>query len=233
MSSSNVTLHRRPDLWYGKYRYSLRLKLVEASCLRSFEDKHIAKTLEARRRWGRRMMDSAGLFSPAPGSWRWQTLEITDQDEQNLYAMRDVLTDLSQPYHKTIYGDWMYIYTNDGAVLDRIQALPFLDPRTMERGEIEQHGTSGHVMLKNPQYQYRTYLREMRLEPGQELSFRNWIKSQQDIKLSPSLRRWCEWETRYLSGYYFFDHDSLGVVTMLNMIVPRAIRKTLPCEKAK
>lgn len=233
MSGPKVTVYRRADLWYGKYRYSLRLNLIEATCLRSYDSKQISATLAARRRWGRRMMDCPGLFSPAPGSWRWQKLEITADDEANIYAMRDVLVDLPQPYHKTIFGDWMYIYTNDPAVLDLIQSLGFLDPAKMERGEIEQHGTPGRIQLKNPKYQYRTYLKEVRLESGLEIRLRNWLVAQQDIKLSPSLRRWCEWDTRYLSGYYFFDHDSMGSTIMLSMLAPQVIRKTLLFEKAK
>lgn len=231
MSSSKII--RRADLWYGKYRFCLRLYLNEAHCLRSYDDKQIAKSLDMRRRWGRRMMDTQGLFSPAPGSWRWQELEITAEDEANLYAMRDVLVDQTQPYHKHIAGDWMYIYSNDPYLLDQIQDLRFLDPSKMERSEIVQQGTPGKIQLKNPKYQYRTYLRDIGLEPNQRKRLQDWLAAQQDIKLSPSLSRWCTWDVRYLESYYFFDHDSKTILSMLGMIMPEVVRKTLEFEKAK
>lgn len=233
MSLSNVVAYRRADLWYGKYRYSLRLKLTEANCLRSYDSKQIAKTLDMRRRWGRRMMDTQGIFAPAPGSWRWQELEITAEDEDNLYRMRDVLVDQTQPYHKHIVGDWMYIYTNDSAMLDQIQSLEFLDPAMMERREIEQQGTPGKIYLKNPQYQYRTYFRCVSIDHAYRKRLQDWLAAQQDIKLSPSLSRWCTWDVRYLESYYFFDHDSKTILSMLGMIMPEVVRKTLEFEKAK
>lgn len=228
-----VTVYTRPDLWYGKYAYSLRIRLPEAHCLRSLDPKKIAHTLESRRRWGRRMMDTQGLFAHSPGSWRWQELEITAEDEANVYAMRDFLVSETLPYHKTIFGDWVYIYANDPEILDRIEQLTFLDRSCMTRGEIHQHGTSGHVQLKDPKHLYRTYLRDQQIDINHAESLRSWLLSQQDLRLSPSLKRWLEWKSNWLAGYYFFDHDSLAVTTMLNMIIPGIIRKTLPTEKAK
>lgn len=227
-----VTEYTRSDLWYGKYSLSLRIRLPEAHCLRSLDTKKIAHTLESRRRWGRRMMDTQGLFAH-PGSWRWQELEITAEVEDNVYAMRDFMLSISRPYHKTIYGDWMYFYTNDPATLDQIEQLKFLDQSAMSRGKINCQGTPGYVRLKNPKYQYRTYLKTMQLEPNRAISLRTWLASQEDIQLSPSLKRWLAWESCWIEGYYFIDCDLSTVTTMLNMIVPGVTRKTLPIEKAK
>lgn len=227
-----VTVHTRSDLWYGKYNYSLRVRLPEAHCLRSLDPKKIAQTIESRRRWGRKMMDTRGLF-PNPGSWQWKEIEITQEIEDNVYAMRDFLANEPQPFYKTIFGDWMYIYASDPGVLDRVEQLDFLDRSTMARGEIQRQGTAGYVQLKDPKHLYRTYFRAVQIEPERAESLRNWFTSQQDIRLSPSLKRWVSWQSRWLADYYFIDHDSRTISTMLNMIVPGITRKTLPTEKAK
>jgi hypothetical protein len=52
--------------------------------------------------------------------------------------------------------------------------------------------------------------------------------AQEQIRLSPSLRYWCENDGQWLYTYYFLDHASASTVDMLQIIAPNIIRCTLP-----
>lgn len=234
---SNIKIHHRPDLWHGKYDHSIRIWLHEAACMRSMDRERVKKAIQRRREWGRRMVTTmAGINGKQPGAWRWQSLEIGEQDEARVLAMLDFLLAERREYRKAISGDWVYFYSTDPTFIDDIENLPWLERRTaIQRSQIHLTGTPGTVRLNESHYQYRTYFRGyMRLSDQQEISLAQYLSRATDIRLSPTLETWTRIQSKpYIGDYFFIDHDDLGILTMLSIMVPGIIRRTKPIEIAK
>ena len=224
-TNSNNALIRvqeyRTDPWYGKYYYCVRVYLPEALALKSTSHSGIDHRITTRREWGRK-------FTKNPGFWHteWNSVEITDQDVKNLHAMYDFLLDRRDQNKIMISMDWMYIYTNDHAMIDAVCDLDFLSkPVKIIRCELQ--GESGTICLKNPRHQYRSYLRYRKLSQSIAESLRNYLGNQESIRMSPSLKNWVtgsRWDI--VQDHLFFDHDDLSITSMLALISPGITRKT-------
>lgn len=232
---SKIKIHRRPDLWHGKYDHCIRVWLHEAPCLRDItkDRERIRTQIQRRRDWGRRLVATMG--GKQPGSWRWDSLNVTDVDENNIMSMLDFLLAAKADYRKHILGDWMYFYSNDAAFIDSIEALPFLEHRKMQRSRIELSGTPGTVVLQESPYQYRSYFRGyMKLSDRQIDALQRYLAQQEDIRMSPALATWVQGSrTHYIGDYFFIDHNDMGTITMLSLMVQGIIRRTKPIETAK
>lgn len=130
-----------------------------------------------------------------------------------------------------MHANHLYVYTNDLDLFDRIERTGI--GRLIDTTQAQTAGRPGTLILKNPRYQYRTYLREIRLEPHVADSLQRFLKNQQSVRLSPSLQWWIDQGYYRALSYYFIDHDDPGVLTMLSMIDPRLIRKTVEITAAK
>lgn len=233
---NKTKIHRRTDLWHGKYNHCIRIFLREAPCLRDINqtpDK-VRAHIQRRRDWGVKL--SANLNPKQPGSWFNQGLEITAEDENRVLSMLDFLRTSTAAYRKVISGDWMYFYSADPGFIDSIETLSFLERRgAIQRSRIDLQGTSGTVRLQESPYQHRSYFRGyLRLTDQQNQALQRYLTQNPDIRLSPALKEWTENMRQYYIGDYFFiDHSDMGIVTLLSLIVPGIIRRTKPIEIAK
>ena len=92
------------------------------------------------------------------------------------------------------------------------------------------------VMLKEPRFKYRSYLRSRRVTPEEVAILKNWVEAQQgEIQPSGALKQFMNREASrwylpvdYTADYYYFDHNDPRYVTMLAMVLPVPIRKTVP-----
>ena len=179
--------------------------------------------MRARREWGRK------IHQRQPGSWYWSQLEITDADVANLHSMCDFLLDDDRERKLVIAGSWFYFYTNDFSFLQAVAALPWLDQDRLQCTQIELHGQPHAVVRQQPRHRMRTYFRSMILDEPKRDTLARILRQQQDIRLSPSLQQWVDhprW-SRTLD-YHFIDHDDSGIITLLGLVEPRLIRRTLP-----
>ena len=98
------------------------------------------------------------------------------------------------------------------------------------------------ILLKNPQYQYRTYFRGRSLGKTQKARLAAWVATQgDDIAASKSLQAFLEietkparvywWRSDATESYYYIEHNSLQYETMLSMVCPGMVRKTFPIVK--
>ncbi len=162
------------------------------------------------------------------GSWRnaWQPVRITDEDVMALHSMCDFLLTDTTPRKIMISDDHLYVYANDPVIYQRIQdhGLALIT----QLSEVQLTGTPDTVCLKRSDHAMRSYLRSRKLATATATSVRQWLMAQDSVRLSPSLRYWCENEGRWLFTYYFLDHDSASTVDMLQLIAPDIVRCTLP-----
>jgi hypothetical protein len=90
------------------------------------------------------------------------------------------------------------------------------------------------VVIRNPEYQYRTYFREREVSDDRKATLINWLEAQKGaVRPSPATRQWLKnskshWRSRYMQRYYYVEHDSLQYETMLSLVIPGHVRKTVP-----
>lgn len=221
----------RTQLWFGKYDHCVRFSMPEASVLRYLSHKKIEHIIGLRREWGKRMMTSAN-----PGSWlrAWAKVEITDQNVEDLHTMCDFLTADTRDRKLVISSDVVHLYTTDPTLVRDIMAMPYIvDPVYTQAVAV---GTPNTVRLKQPKYAFRTYFRGMSITPEQHASLISFISAQPDIHPSPSVRWFMSikfTKTQRMFEYYFIDHNDERLMTIMGLVVPGIIRKTVPIQAYK
>jgi hypothetical protein len=162
------------------------------------------------------------------GSWRdgWEPVRITDENVMALHSMCDFLLADTTPRKIMISDNHLYVYANDLAIYQTIVDTGLA--LFTELSEIQLIGIPDTVHLKRSDHVMRSYLRSRKLENATAASLRKWLVAQESVRLSPSLRYWCENEGRWLFTYYFLDHDSTSTVDMLQLVAPGIVRCTLP-----
>jgi hypothetical protein len=100
---------------------------------------------------------------------------------------------------------------------------------------------AGVVQLQESKYAYRTYLRERKYTKDQRDMLANFLHSRRDtLRPSPALSEWANGtfvgyirNLSYSRSYYFVDHDHPNEGTMLSLVLPGIVRKTMPIETTK
>lgn len=230
MSNSNPAPkpHRRTDLYYGRYRYCLRGYQAEFHCLRELNHARIDNIMAARREWGRKIQHRQ------PGSWYWSQLEITQEDVDNLHAMCRFLLGDDRERKLVISGSWFYVYTNEIEFLADVMALPWLDQDRLQLTQVELFGQPDTIVRHEPRHRMRSYLRSMILDERRRETLGQLLAQQRDIRLSPSLQHWVDhprWSRTM--DYHFIDHDDASIITLIALVEPRLIRRTLPIVQHK
>lgn len=212
----------RTDLWFRSYGYMAKLTVNESSALRRLDHAYIDRVIQARRGWGRRIRRQ-------PGSWAgiWEPLDISDQDVAILHVLCDFFLKTAGSHRITIGWNTIYCYTDDFSVIERLHDLPFL-AGLIAVSKVELKGKPNTVLLDHSDYQYRTYMKFLRLGTEIATSLKTFLCAQSDIKPSPSFKNWILGSNNILRDHYFIDHDSTSTIAMLNLINPTLVRKTLP-----
>jgi len=210
----------RQRLWFDRYSWAMRFQLSEASALRVLDHAKIDRVIDVRRSWDRRAVVQ-------PGSWWVRDRYISDEDQLNLHAACDVFLSVQDKIKLMLSGSQVHVYTNYRDIEDSIRKIPGITDLTIrEAVDIQK---SAQVYLKNPQHRYRSFLRNSKITPEQSNTLGNFLKSQQDIRLGPALDYWVKNQGYYRTqDYFFIDHRDMSLITMLNLVVPGMIRKTLP-----
>jgi hypothetical protein len=216
------TAVNRAAPWHGQWHFCGRFHLAECHALRRLDHDWIDRVIRVRRLWGQRPSLNYG------GSWRnaWEPVRITDEDVQALHAMCDFLLSDPTPRKIMIRDNNLHVYANDQ---DLYQCIIEQELATfVGLCEVNLTGSPNTVRLRSSDHGLRSYFRGRKLDASTARSVRTWLLAQQSVRLSPSLRYWCENKGTWLFTYYFLDHDSASTVDMLQIIAPGIIRCTLP-----
>jgi hypothetical protein len=107
-----------------------------------------------------------------------------------------------------------------------------LTNKTYARAEISRPKNT--IQLKNPRHSNRSYLQMIKLTAQQKQQLVDFFHNQQSqIRLSPSLKSWTTQSFNRTQDYFFIDHNSLSWLTMLSLVQPGIVRKTLHIIPAK
>ena len=150
-------------------------------------------------------------------------LLITVEQEQHLY---NFVNDFSDPkytsgrmvisVHKGVF------YFNDVDLINDIKQLSYLSK--VQIYQCVPHSAAGEIYLKNSKYQYRSYFTNI-YDKKHILDIAN-VVNHNGFHASAVVRDVNQtfWSIR---NNYFVDHNAMSELTMLHLIVPGCIRKTV------
>ena len=219
-------------LFYDLYNYCLGFYLEEVSCLRRLDHAYIDDTMERRRQWREIAQQRWVNGRQKHGvilrrSWK----EITEKTVADLHVLAEHLLTAQSDYKLVVSVNQGYIYTNDLPLIDQLSDLPELSYKIYTQAQITRPKNT--IALRNPRHQFRTYFKLVKLTKEQKDHLMNFLHSQKHIRISPGLTRWLDCPFNRSQDYFFVDHNSESWLTMLNLVHPGIVRKTMHIIAAK
>ena len=222
----------RSTLYYNQYEYAISLNLYSASCLRNLNDLQFERAIRTAKSWDSQDRGVTRGSNPWTGTAR----------ESALREVRDVLLAESKPFKPVISYNIITVYTNNVGLAKKIRQVQ-LNNLGVAMHLVRQAVLSkpaGVIQLKESRHGYRTYLKERRYSKDQKTLLLNFLNQRADtLRASTSLSDWLKgynlWGRNidYSRSYYFVDHDHPNEGTMLSLVMPGIVRKTMPIETAK
>ena len=219
-------------LFYNRFEYVLSFTLDEASALRDLDHEEIDRTIERRKEWRsiamQRWQKSNNSFSNILGRRR---KEITDKTVENLHALANILLTTISDYKLVVSVNQGYVYTNNLTLIDQLDNLGCLDCKSYSRADINRPQNT--IQLKTPRHQFRSYFKIAKLTTEQKAHLTGFLLNQQTVRISPALKAWITGSFNRTQDYFFVDHNEMSWLTMLSLVRPGLIRKTMQIIQAK
>ena len=228
LSLYKIESDHRSSLYYDQYEWCVTLQIAEANCLRNLEQKRFDQAILNAKRWRQEIVSYAQLPSE-----RW-----TYEKEQALREARDCLLAETEPFKTVVSYNTVCIYTNHLVLADHLEADGF-ELRLVRQARLTK--PANVVQLRESQYAYRTYFRERRINLEQRNMLANFLNSRRDtLRVSTALDNWVNGKFigyvrnhSYSRAHYFVDHDHPNEGTMLSLVMPGIVRKTMPIQTTK
>ena len=163
------------------------------------------------------------------GSWQWHIFRhpITEHTISNCHKAHKHLKSIKERYKlKTTY-DYGYLYINDLESAKNLLSSPGVTIDSVKQVIVDRPKNT--MVIKSAKHNLRTYLKTQSIEIDQKQILINFLKSINNIRLSPGLEEWTTKYNnyRYITDNYFVDHDDDGFLTMLALVSPIKIKKTV------
>jgi len=224
---------RKDRLFYNQFEYCIGFCLDEASCLRYLDHGQIDALIERRRQWQEITQQRWVNGQQKHGIiLRRQWRPITEKTVADLHAVAEQLLIASSKFKLVVTVNQGYVYTNDLALIDVLNAMPELTHKSLTQALVTR--AKNTMQLKNPQHQFRSYFKLTKLTTIQKDQLMNFLHNQQShVRLSPALQRWLTQSFNRTQDYFFVDHNTENWLTMLTLVQPGIIRKTMHIIPAK
>lgn len=227
-------LVRKDRLFYDQFEYCIGFHLDEASCLRQLDHDYIDNVMARRKQW-REIAQQRwvnGRQKHGIITSRRYHKEITDKTVEDLHAVAQQLSDTTAAYKLVVTLNQSYVYTNDLNLIDQLSAMPELTYLSYTRAVVSRPKNT--IQLKDPQHAFRTYLKRLKLQSQQKDNLMDFLHNQQEhVRLSPALRHWFDLSFVRTQDYFFVDHNAESWLTMLSLVHPGIVRKTMHIIPAK
>jgi hypothetical protein len=220
-------------LFYDQFEYCIGFYLDEVSTLRELDHARIDDVIERRKAWREIAQQRWVNGQQKHGTimrrhWR----DITEQTQADLHSLADVLLTTVAPYKLVVSVNQGYVYTTDLALIYQLEAMPELKHKTYARAQISRPKNT--IQLKNPRHEFRTYLCSIKLSALEKQILIDFLQNQQaHTRMSPGLKNWINDPFTRTQDYFFVDHNGLSWLSMLSLVRPGIIRKTLQIVAAK
>lgn len=213
-------------LFYDQFEYCLNFFLQEVSCLRELDHDAIDYNISRRKMW-REVARQRWQNNPhAKNIMGYRRDEITDQTVQELHELAEVLLKSGKQFKLVVSINTAWVYCNDFDFLQELSELDTLKFCAFSRAVITRPKDT--VKLKKSCYKFRTYLKYEKLNSQERYHLEEFLINQHDsVRLSPGLIEWMDRSFNVVQDYYFVDHNETSWLTMLNLVRPGLIRKTM------
>jgi len=158
----------------------------------------------------------------------WHTPEV---ELVSVLEVTQGLIDLGPKIKLTSSWNNMFVYTNNADDYERIQKIPHATVGSYRKALVTQ--PAGVLLRRNPKYQYRSYFREKRMDPEQGQQFLQFVISRGDyfnLDYTTRMRLGLGRHRYPFARHSYIEHNSPLDVTMIEMVMPGAIRQTLPIQ---
>jgi hypothetical protein len=220
----------RGSKFYKKYQWCVAWNQPEVNTLRNSLDEY--KTEQAianaryweHQRWNRSYGRTTEFQS-----------QITTSVVNDIHRVRTLLAQNSD--HKRMLSvGYISVYTDDDSFKDQLLALAKTISHRMVVRQAQVIYPEDSIVLQEPKYRFRTYLRSRKITSENIDTLKNWVQAQgNELRPGPGLEYFMKTQKggyfkipNWTMDYHFFDHNDLRYETMLRMVLPVAIRKTVP-----
>ena len=213
-------------LFYSRFQYCLGFSLDEATCLRELDHANIDNLIQRRKQWQEVTQQRwiNGRQNTTILSRRWK--DITEKTVTDLHSVAEVLLTSTADFKLVVSVHQGYVYTNDLSLLTKLDHMPELTCKTRTQAQIDRPQNT--IKLKKSNHNFRSYFRTLHLSEQEKQQLVNFLKTQQDfVRISPSMAQWIQEPFNRLQDYYFVDHDSTQWLTLIGLVSPGLIRKTM------
>ena len=220
-------------LFYDQFEYCIGFQLAEISALLELDHARIDDVIERRKAWReiaqQRWINGKQKHGTIMSrSWR----DITAQTQADLHSLANVLLTTPASYKLVVSVDQGYVYTNELDLINQLEAMPELSYKTLTQARIIRPKNT--IQLKNPQHEYRTYLRAIKLSAQEKQVLIDFLQNQQShVRMSPGLKNWVHDPFTRTQDYFFVDYNTQSWLSMLSLVRPGIVRKTLQIVAAK
>jgi len=216
-------------LFYSQFEYCVRFHLEEVSCLRTLDHAHIDSMIERRIAW--RSISQTMTSRPQITQLSNQSNKITETTVKNLHTLADVLLTTPATFKLVVSAFTGYVYANDLRLIDSVAKLPGVS--YVEYSQAVVSRPKNTIQLRDPKYQWRSYFKVGKLTAEQKAHLKNFLANQTAIRISPALKQWINFKYTRTQDYFFIDYNEPVWLTMLSLVQPGLIRKTLEIIPAK
>jgi hypothetical protein len=213
-------------LFYSRFQYCLGFNLDEATCLRELDHAKINELIHRRKQWQEVAQQRwiNGRQNTTILRRRWK--DITEKTVTDLHSVADVLLTSTTEFKLVVSVHQGYVYTNDLALLAKLDDMPELTCKTRTQARVDRPENT--IRLKKSNYNFRSYFRTRHLSAQEKQQLVNFLNTQQDfVRTSPAMMQWVQEPFNRLQDYYFVDHDSPQWLTLVSLVSPGIIRKTM------
>lgn len=205
----------RDRLYYDEFRYCIAFYLPHSGRSRTMSLQKIREAVQF-----------ANLMS-------WVKHKVAPEQEQNLLKVVDVIRQYPRnTYKRIVYSSWQYVYTNDEYLIQQLAELDFLTQ--VKTTEAVVTLPRDVVLLKNSRYQFRSYFSSRWFHKEEVAAIKNFLVSRgRQFRTTPAVRARLNGDYFYPNDWMFVDHHDEKDVFLLNLVVSRCIRKTLPIQTTK
>ena len=222
-----IEADHRSSWYYDQYEWCVTINIAEANCLRYLDPGQFESAIRNAKHWAE--------------NDRWTDRSWSIAKETALRETRDCLLAETESFKTVVSSNTVSIYTNHPDLADRLVNLDNDGVRLRLVRQAAITRPANVVQLRESQYGYRTYFRERRINLEQRNMLANFLNSRQDtLRVSTALDNWVNGKfigyvrnRSYSRAHYFVDHDHPNEGTMLSLVLPRIVRKTMPIQTTK
>jgi len=213
-------------LFYNRFEYAIGFYLQEVSCLRELDHGFIDTMIERRIAWREvaqnRWHKSNNLTTNILSRRR---REITTDTRQELHEFAEVLLTSTVDFKLVVSAHHGHVYTNDRGLIDQLSQLSGVAHQHYLRAVVTRPKDT--IKLRNPQHNCRSYFRSVKLTDDQRQHLKNFLRTQPNIRIGPALDAWLDGVFHRTQDYFFVDHTDYLWLTMLALVRPGLVRKTM------